>query len=92
MWPRLHRLILDELGSRGELDWSRCAIDSAGMRALKGGEPAGPNPVERGKNRSKIHVIAERAGLPISVAISPADLHDSQAPQPFVPGIPPIRS
>ncbi|PRX02079.1 UNVERIFIED_ORG: putative transposase of IS4/5 family DUF4096 [Actinomadura viridilutea] len=37
VWPRLHRLILDELGSRGELDWSRRAIDSAGMRALKGG-------------------------------------------------------
>jgi hypothetical protein len=29
--------VLDELGSRGELDWSRCAIDSVNMRALKGG-------------------------------------------------------
>lgn len=32
---KLHRLVLDELGSRGELDWSRCAIDSVNMRALK---------------------------------------------------------
>lgn len=31
------RLVLDELGSRGELDWSRCAIDSVNMRALKRG-------------------------------------------------------
>lgn len=30
-------LVLDELGARGELDWSRCAIDSVNMRALKGG-------------------------------------------------------
>ena len=37
VWAKLHRLILDELGSRGELDWSRCAIDSVHMRALKGG-------------------------------------------------------
>ncbi|SEG91981.1 Putative transposase of IS4/5 family [Thermomonospora echinospora] len=37
VWPKLHRLILDELGSRGELDWSRCAIDSVNVRALKGG-------------------------------------------------------
>ncbi|GAA2484757.1 hypothetical protein GCM10010276_23140 [Streptomyces longisporus] len=34
---KLHRLVLDELDSRGELDWSRCAIDSVRVRALKGG-------------------------------------------------------
>lgn len=37
VWAKLHRLVLDELGSRGELDWSRCAVDSVNMRALKGG-------------------------------------------------------
>lgn len=37
VWGKLHRLVLDELGSRGELDWSRCAIDSVNMRATKGG-------------------------------------------------------
>jgi hypothetical protein len=36
-WVKLHRLVLDELGARGELDWSRCAIDSVNMRALKRG-------------------------------------------------------
>jgi transposase len=37
VWARLHRVILDELGARGELDWSRCAIDSVSLRATKGG-------------------------------------------------------
>ncbi|PRX02080.1 UNVERIFIED_ORG: hypothetical protein CLV66_118118, partial [Actinomadura viridilutea] len=37
-------------------------------------------------------MITESSGLPISVAISPANLHDSQALQPLVRGIPPIRS
>ncbi|KJY19732.1 hypothetical protein VR46_44320, partial [Streptomyces sp. NRRL S-444] len=37
VWAKLHRLVLDELGARGELDWSRCAIDSVNMRALKRG-------------------------------------------------------
>jgi transposase len=37
VWAKLHRLVLDELGSRGELDWSRCAIDSVNRRALKRG-------------------------------------------------------
>lgn len=48
--------------------------------------------VDRGKKGSKIHLITERTGLPISVGISGANLHDSQAPQPLMQGIPPIRS
>ncbi len=37
VWAKLHRVLLDELGARGELDWSRCAIDSVSLRAAKGG-------------------------------------------------------
>jgi transposase len=37
VWAELHRPVLDELGARGELDWSRCTIDSVNMRALKRG-------------------------------------------------------
>ncbi|KOG08799.1 transposase [Streptomyces viridochromogenes] len=92
MWAKLHRLVLDELGSRGDLDWSRCAIDSVNMRALKKGDLTGPNPVDRGKYGSKIHLITERTGLPLSVGISGANVHDSQALVPLVKGIPPIRS
>ncbi|WP_327303309.1 transposase [Streptomyces sp. NBC_01298] len=32
VWAKLHRIILDELGATGELDWSRCAIDSVSGR------------------------------------------------------------
>jgi len=56
------------------------------------GDLTGPNPVDRGKNGSKIHMITERTGLPISVAISAANVHDSLAVEPLVRGIPPIRS
>lgn len=37
VWARLYRIMLDELGARGELDWSRCAIDSVSMRTFRGG-------------------------------------------------------
>lgn len=37
VWAKLHRVVLDELGARGELDWTRCTIDSVNMRALKRG-------------------------------------------------------
>lgn len=48
--------------------------------------------MDRGKYGSKIHLITDRAGLPLSVGISGANLHDSQALIPLVKGIPPIRS
>lgn len=38
VWARLHRVTLDELGIRGELDWSRCAIDSVSLQAAKIGD------------------------------------------------------
>lgn len=56
------------------------------------GDLTGPNPVDRGKKGSKIHIITERTGLPISVAISAANTHNSKALEPLIRGIPPIRS
>ena len=37
MWRRLHQAVLDELGSRGLIDWSRAVLDAASVRATKGG-------------------------------------------------------
>ncbi|WLQ45568.1 IS5 family transposase [Streptomyces laculatispora] len=92
VWARLHRVVLDELGARGEVDWSRCAIDSVSLRAAKGGPLTGPNPTGRGKLGSKIHLLTDRNGLPLSLGISGANMHDSQGLEPLVRGIPPIRS
>lgn len=92
VWAELHRLVLDEPGARGELDRSRCAIDSVSLRAAKGGALTGPNPTDRGKLGSKIHLITDRNGLPLSLGISGANMHDSQGLEPLVRGIPPIRS
>ncbi len=36
LWPRLHRAVLDELGSRGLIDWSRAVADGAAVRAKRG--------------------------------------------------------
>ncbi|MYV39704.1 IS5 family transposase [Streptomyces sp. SID1328] len=91
VWARLHRVILDELGARGELDWSRFAVDSVSIRALKG-ELTGPNPTDRGKSGSKIHLVVDRNGLPVAVAVSAANTHDSLALQPLIASIPPVRN
>ena len=52
----------------------------------------GPNPVDRGKTGSKIHVLSDRAGLPLSVAVSAANTNDAAALKPLVRAIPPIKS
>jgi transposase len=52
----------------------------------------GPNPVDRGKPGSKLHVLSDATGLPLLVGVSAANTHDSQALQPLVMGIPAIRS
>ncbi|MFI2511703.1 IS5 family transposase [Streptomyces sp. NPDC018972] len=92
VWAKLHRLVLDELGARGDLDWSRCAINSVSGPGSQMGQLTGPNPIDRGKNGSKIHLIVDRSGLPLSIGISTANLHDSQALIPLVKGIPPVCS
>lgn len=51
-----------------------------------------PNPVDRGKSGSKIHVLSDRNGLPLALGVSGANLHDSQAFEPLIQGIPKIRS
>lgn len=51
-----------------------------------------PNPVDRGKTGSKIQVLSDRAGLPLSVAASAANTHDASAFKPLVMAIPAVRS
>ena len=36
LWPRLHRELLDRLGTRGDLDWSSAILDAASVRAKRG--------------------------------------------------------
>src|SRR5215212_11615786 len=36
VWERLRRRLLDRLGSRGRIDWSRAALDSAAIPAKRG--------------------------------------------------------
>jgi transposase len=37
VFERLHEVLLDELGAAGLLDWSRVSVDSASLRAARGG-------------------------------------------------------
>jgi hypothetical protein len=58
----------------------------------KRGSLTGPNPVDRGKPGSKLHILSEAQGIPLIVGVSAANTHDSQALKPLVLGLPAIRS
>ncbi len=92
LWRRLHRAVLDGLSARGELDWTSAIVDTASVRARKGGALTGPSPVDRGRKGSELHVLSEVRGIPLAVAVSVANTHDSQPLKPLIRGIPAIRS
>ncbi|WP_158581741.1 IS5 family transposase [Actinomadura spongiicola] len=65
---------------------------SPGHEESNGGTLTGPNPVDRGKKGSKLHVLSDAAGLPLVVAVSAANVHDSRALKPLLMALPAIRS
>ncbi|WP_442819399.1 transposase [Streptomyces sp. NBC_01236] len=45
VWAKPHRLVLDELGSRGDLDRSRCSMGAAHYGRLHAARPARRRPI-----------------------------------------------
>jgi transposase len=44
VWAQLHRMLLNVLGKAGQIDLSVAVVDSASVRAVKGGRTADPTP------------------------------------------------
>ena len=42
VWERLHATLLDRLGQKGGVGWSRAGLDSSGVRAERGANRRGP--------------------------------------------------
>ncbi|MFI7583469.1 IS5 family transposase [Kocuria sp. M1N1S27] len=91
VWEKLHHAVLDQLGQDGLLDWSRACLDSISVRAKKGGELTGPNPTDRAKLGTKYHLLVTADGLPLAVAITGANRHDSMLVEPILDGLAPVR-
>jgi transposase len=91
VWPQLHRRLLNLLGVAGEIDLDRVVVDSASLRAKKGGAHTGPSPVDRRKNGSKRHIISDAHGLPLLVNTTPANIRDEVPFIEMLDMLPPIR-
>jgi transposase len=91
VWQALHELLLAELNSADQIDWSRAAVDSSSVRALGGGEKTGPNPTDRAKPGSKHHVITDGGGIPLATILTGANAADVSQLEPLVDAIPPVK-
>ena len=90
VFERLHREVLDRLGSASELDWTAAILDDASVRAKNGGR--WPGRVRSiAASRDKIHVLSDSNGIPLGVDVSGANAHDSTLLQPMVSTIPAVN-
>jgi transposase len=60
VFEQLQRVLLNELGQRGQVDFSRASINSSSVRASKGGALTGKSPTDRAKAGSKHHLLVDR--------------------------------
>ncbi|WP_392838911.1 transposase [Streptomyces sp. LN500] len=84
--------MLDELGARARWTGPRRSSTRPPFAPKRGGSLTGPNPVDRGKKGSKLHVLSDAQGIPHAVAVSGANIHDSLALKPLIRGIPAVSS
>jgi len=91
VWQRLHELLLTELRAAGLLDFSRAAIDSSHLRAMKGGPKTGPSPVDRAKPGSKHHVLTEAHGIPLVASLTGGNRNDVTQLIPLITAIPHVK-
>src|SRR5918911_1335888 len=74
------------------VDRGRVVASAAPGGAGSARRAGGDRLVPRGGPGSKLHVLTDRNGLPLAVAVSAANTHDSLALIPLVQAVPAIRS
>ena len=57
----------------------------------KKGQNVEPNPTDRGKSGSKGHLLTDAAGLPLTVVLTAANVHDSKVFEQLLDAVPPIK-
>jgi transposase len=90
VWDKIHRLLLSHLRSADRIDFSRFIPDSTFVRAVGGGTQTGPSPVDRRKLGSKIQVMVDAQGVPLTLRLTGANVPDVTQLMPLLKGVPPI--
>ncbi len=73
---KLMTLLVRFYARRHGIQWLFQALDSKTCPAPLGGEATGKSPVDRSKRGSKLHLLVDQRGAPLSVHITGANVHD----------------
>jgi putative transposase len=76
LFERIMQAVLEHYDAEVQIDWEWCSMDSATVKAPKGGDDTGPNPTDRAKSGTKRHILTDRRGVPLAVTVSGANVHD----------------
>jgi transposase len=90
VWHKIHVRLLGQLNRAGRLDWHLGIVDSTSAKAPLGGAETGPNPTDRRKLGSKLHILVESHGIPVGVVLSAANEPDVNYLLPVVVSVPPV--
>lgn len=91
VFQKLYEVLLAELHGADTIAWSRALVDSATPKAPSGGEKTGPNPPDRRKLGSKVHVLVDAMGSPLAIQVTGANTHDVTQVIPLGDGVPKVR-
>jgi len=56
------------------------------------GDQVGAHPVDRGKPGSKLHLVCDGGGVPLSVVVTAANVNDTTMFQAVLADVPPVRT
>jgi putative transposase len=76
VFEELWRRALLEYDEAVGLRWTWQSMDGAMTKAPLGGEATGPNPTDRAKRGVKRSLLTDGAGIPLGLAIGPANRND----------------
>jgi putative transposase len=76
IWQEIFRSMLRFYGRKKHILWKWQSVDSRSCAAPLGGKDTGPNPTDRAKQGSKIHLLVDQRGAPLAVWITGANQHD----------------
>jgi hypothetical protein len=70
----------------------RLSLRPPARRSSQRGDHVGANPVDRDKPGTRLHLVCDGGGLPLTAVVTAANLNDTTMFQAVVADIPPIRT
>ncbi|WP_230457544.1 IS5 family transposase [Leptospira borgpetersenii] len=76
VFKKIYKSILKYYDVKNKIAWDWASMDSAIVKAPKGGSLTGKNPTDRAKLGVKRHILTDGNGIPLAITLTGANVHD----------------